>query len=166
MERRHALKLMAAAGALSAVGACARDTGPGTIVDIAAGNPDFSTLVTAMRAAGLVDTLNGPGPFTVFAPTNAAFGALPAGTLDSLLQPENQAQLQSILTYHVVPGAITSDQILGRRVTVETVQGGTLAVNGQVGKIGNVRVNDANVIVPDIIASNGVIHAIDSVLLP
>ena len=166
MERRHALKLMAAAGALSAVGACARDTGPGTIVDIAAGNPDFSTLVTALRAAGLVDTLNGPGPFTVFAPTNAAFAALPAGTLDSLLQPENQAQLQNVLTYHVVPGSITSDQILGRRVTVETVQGGTLTVNGQVGKVGNVRVNNADVIVPDIIASNGVIHAIDSVLLP
>jgi uncharacterized surface protein with fasciclin (FAS1) repeats len=113
-----------------------------------------------------VDTLNGAGPFTVFAPTDAAFAALPAGTVESLLLPENLAQLQNILTYHVVPGAITSDQILGRRVTVETVQGGTLTVNGQVGKVGNVRVNDANVIIPDIIASNGVIHAIDGVLLP
>jgi uncharacterized surface protein with fasciclin (FAS1) repeats len=166
MERRHALKLMAAAGVMSTVGACARQTGPGTIVDIAAGNPDFSTLVTALQRAGLVDTLNGSGPFTVFAPTNAAFAALPEGTLESLLLPENQAQLQNILTYHVVPGTITSDQILGQRVTVETVQGGTLTVNGQVGKVGNVRVNDANVIIPDIVASNGVIHAIDGVLLP
>lgn len=166
MERRHALKLMGATGALAALGACARPTGPGTIVDIASSNPDFSTLTAALQAAGLVDTLNGAGPFTVFAPTDAAFAALPAGTVESLLLPENRAQLQNILTYHVVPGAITSDQILDRRVTVETVQGGTLTVNGQVGKVGNVRVNDANVILPDIIASNGVIHAIDGVLLP
>ena len=166
MERRHALKLMAATGALTAVGACARDTGPGTVVQIAAGNPDFSTLVEALQAAGLTDTLSGEGPFTVFAPTNAAFEALPAGTLDNLLLPENQAQLQEVLTYHVVPGAITSDQLLGQRATVETLQGGTLAVDGRVGKTGNVTVNGENVIIPDIIASNGVIHAIDGVLLP
>lgn len=166
MERRHALKLLAATGLVSAVGACARDTGPGTIVDIAAGNPDFSTLVAAVQAAGLAGTLSGPGPFTVFAPTNAAFAALPAGTVDSLLLPENQAQLQNVLTYHVVPGAVTSDQIIGRRFSAQTVQGGSVTINGQVGKTGNVRVNNANVIIPDIIASNGVIHAIDTVLLP
>lgn len=167
MDRRNTLKLIGGGAALVALGACAQQEQLGDIVDIAAGSPDFSTLVAAVQAAGLVDTLKGPGPFTVFAPTNAAFAALPAGTVDSLLLPENRDQLVSILTYHVVPGRITAGDVLGTRQTVTTVQGGTLDVNGLVGKFGSgVRVNNANVIQPDIFASNGVIHAIDAVLLP
>ena len=167
MKRRFALKAAAAAGLLAAVAACApMDTGD-DIVDIAASNPDFSTLVAAVQAAGLVETLKGPGPFTVFAPTNEAFAALPAGTVESLLLPENNDQLVSILTYHVVPGAVTSDQLIGQTIDVATVQGQTVRVNGMGGKYGAaVRVNDANVTTADIIATNGVIHVIDKVLLP
>ncbi|MEO0632852.1 MAG: fasciclin domain-containing protein [Pseudomonadota bacterium] len=166
MNRRSTLKLIGGGAALLSLGACAAPAGD-DIVDVAAGNPDFSTLVAAVSAAGLVDTLKGPGPFTVFAPTNAAFAALPAGTVDSLLLPENRDQLVSILTYHVVPGQITAGDVLGTRQQVTTVQGGTLDVNGLVGKFGSgVRVNNANVIQPDVFASNGVIHAIDAVLLP
>jgi uncharacterized surface protein with fasciclin (FAS1) repeats len=132
------------------------------IIDIAASNPDFSTLVAAVSAAGLVDTLKSDGPFTVFAPTNAAFAALPAGTVEGLLLPENRDTLISILTYHVVPGAVTSDQLVGQRIDVATVQGDTVHINGTHG----VRVNDATVTTVDIIASNGVIHVIDTVLLP
>jgi len=166
MDRRQILQFAAATGALGALGACARPAGPGDIVDIASGNPNFSTLVAALSAADLVDTLRGPGPFTVFAPTNAAFDALPAGTVETLLLPENQADLRNVLLYHVVPGAVTSDQILGRRFSVDAAQGGTLRIDGMVGKVGNVRVNNANVTTPDIIAENGVIHVIDRVLLP
>ena len=166
MDRRSTLKLIGGGAALVTLAACAQPQDP-DIVDIAAGDPNFSTLVAAVQAAGLVDTLKGPGPFTVFAPTNAAFAALPAGTVDSLLLPENQAQLVDILTYHVVPGQITAGDVLGTRQNVTTVQGGTLDVNGIVGKFGSgVTVNGANVIQPDIFASNGVIHAIDAVLLP
>jgi uncharacterized surface protein with fasciclin (FAS1) repeats len=132
------------------------------IIDIAASNPDFSTLVAAVSAAGLVDTLKSDGPFTVFAPTNAAFAALPAGTVEGLLLRENRDTLISILTYHVVPGAVTSDQLVGQRIDVATVQGDTVHINGTHG----VRVNDATVTTVDIIASNGVIHVIDTVLLP
>ena len=108
-----------------------------------------------------------PGPFTVFAPTNAAFAALPAGTLDTLLLPKNKDTLVSILTYHVVPGQITSGDVLGTRRSVATVNGATVDVNGIVGKFDSaVKVNDANVIQADIFATNGVIHAIDKVLLP
>jgi len=167
MQRRSLLKSMAAIGALGTIAACAPANTTPNIVEIAAGNPDFSTLVAALQAAGLVETLSGPGPFTVFAPTNAAFAALPAGTADTLLLPENRDQLVSILTYHVVPGQITSDQLIGTRQSVTTVQGGTLDVNGIQSKANSgVRVNDANVISADIIASNGVIHVIDGVLLP
>lgn len=167
MNRRFAIKSFAAIGALGVVAACApADTTP-NIVEIAAGDPNFSTLVAAVTAAGLADTLSGPGPFTVFAPTNAAFNALPAGTVDSLLLPENLETLTSILTYHVVPGSITSGQLIGSRQSVTTVQGGTVDVNGIQGKLNSgVRVNDANVTQADIIASNGVIHVIDKVLLP
>ena len=113
------------------------------------------------------EKLSEKGPYTVFAPTNDAFAALPAGTVDSLLLPENRDQLVNILTYHVVPGQITAGDVLGTRQNVTTVQGGTLDVNGIVGKFGSgVTVNGANVIQPDIFASNGVIHAIDQVLLP
>lgn len=162
MNRRFAIKAFAALGLATAVAACQPMTGEPNIVEIAASNDDFSTLVAAVQAAGLVDTLSGPGPFTVFAPTNAAFAALPAGTVDSLLLPENRDQLVAVLTYHVVPGAVTSDQLVGQRLNVTTVQGGTVHVDGTHG----VRVNQATVTTPDIIASNGVIHVIDSVLLP
>ncbi|MFY9246618.1 MAG: fasciclin domain-containing protein [Roseicyclus sp.] len=132
------------------------------IVDIAASAGQFTTLVAAVQAAGLVDTLKSDGPFTVFAPTDAAFAALPAGTVETLLRPENRDQLVSILTYHVVPGAVTADQLVGQRLAVATVQGQNVHVDGRHG----VRVNDSTVIQADIIASNGVIHVIDKVLLP
>lgn len=167
MNRRFILKSFAATAALGAVAACAPANTTPNIVDIAAGDPNFSTLVAALSAAGLVDTLSGPGPFTVFAPTNAAFNALPAGTVDNLLLPENLDTLRSILTYHVVPGSITSSQLVGTRQRVATVQGGTVDINGVQSKLNfGVRVNDANVTTADIIASNGVIHVIDKVLLP
>ncbi|KIC51489.1 fasciclin domain-containing protein [Tateyamaria sp. ANG-S1] len=166
MDRRSTLKLIGGGAALVTLSACAQPQDP-DIVDVASGDPNFSTLVAAVAAADLVDTLKGPGPFTVFAPTNDAFAALPAGTLDSLLLPENKDQLVNILTYHVVPGQITAGDVLGTRQNVTTVQGGTLDVNGIVGKFGSgVTVNGANVIQLDIFASNGVIHAIDQVLLP
>ncbi len=167
MKRRTAMKFAAGFGLALALGACAQPETGDDIVDIAAGNPDFSTLVAAVQAAGLVETLKGPGPFTVFAPTNAAFEALPAGTVDTLLLPENKDQLVSILTYHVVPGQISAGDVLGTRQTVTTVQGGTLDVNGQAGKLGTgVTVNGVDVIAADIFATNGVIHVIDEVLLP
>ena len=159
MKRRHFLAVGAVALTLSA---CTTMTKEPDIVDIAAGNSDFSTLVAAVSAAGLVDTLKGDGPFTVFAPTNAAFAALPAGTVDTLLLPENKDQLVKVLTYHVVPGAVTSDQLAGQRLSVATVQGQNVHVNGTHG----VKVNDATVTSADIVASNGVIHVIDKVLLP
>lgn len=148
--------------ALALTAACAPMDGGDDIVDIAASNDDFSTLVAAVSAAGLVDTLKSEGPFTVFAPTNAAFAALPDGTVESLLLPENKDQLVAILTYHVVPGAVTSDQLIGQRLNVATVQGDTVHVDGTDG----VTVNNATVTTPDIIATNGVIHVIDTVLLP
>ena len=135
----------------------------GTVVDVAASNPDFSTLVVAIKAAGLVDALNGKGPFTVFAPTNAAFAALPAGTVESLLKPENKAKLTAILTYHVLPGKIESSALAGRILTSPaTLQGSTLDIDGTKG----VKINNATVIAADVKASNGVIHVIDKVLLP
>lgn len=162
MNRRFALKSFAAATALAALSACAPMASDPDIVDIAASNDDFSTLVAAVQAADLVDTLKSDGPFTVFAPTNAAFAALPAGTVESLLLPENKDQLVKVLTYHVVPGAVTSDQLVGQRLNVATVQGQTVHVDGTHG----VRVNKSTVTTADIIASNGVIHVIDKVLLP
>jgi uncharacterized surface protein with fasciclin (FAS1) repeats len=132
----------------------------GTIVDVAAGSEDFSTLVAAVEAAGLVETLSGEGPFTVFAPTNEAFDALPEGVLDALLLPENEAVLTSILTYHVVPGEVTSDMISDGDVA--TVEGQTVAISTADG----VTVNGAVVTTADVEASNGVIHVIDAVLIP
>jgi uncharacterized surface protein with fasciclin (FAS1) repeats len=132
------------------------------IVDVAASNSDFSTLVAAVKAAGLVDTLKGDGPFTVFAPTNEAFAKLPAGTVESLLKPENKEKLTAILTYHVVSGKVLAKQV----VTIDSatsVQGSKIAVATTDGKV---KVNNANVVMTDIKASNGVIHVIDSVILP
>lgn len=163
MKRRTFFSLATAAGLSLGIAACApMGGGQPDIVDIAASNDQFSTLVTAVTAADLADTLKGPGPFTVFAPTNAAFDKLPAGTVETLLMPENKAQLVEVLTYHVIPGAVTSDQLAGQRTNVATVQGQTVHVDGRNG----VRVNKARVTQADIIASNGVIHRIDTVLLP
>ncbi|WP_300016733.1 fasciclin domain-containing protein [uncultured Roseobacter sp.] len=167
MNRRSALKATLAAGALAALTACAPAQQGSDIVDIAASNGNFNTLVAAVQAAGLEDTLRSPGPFTVFAPTDAAFAALPAGTVESLLLPENKDQLVSILTYHVLPGAVQSGDVLGSVTNVATVQGQTVRVDGTGGKFAAaVRVNDANVTAADILATNGVIHVIDKVLLP
>lgn len=163
MNRRFAIKSTILAAGLAAAAACApmMDKEP-DIVDIAASNGNFNTLVAAVTAAGLVDTLKGDGPFTVFAPTDAAFAALPEGTVETLLMPENIDQLTAILTYHVVPGAVTSDQLAGQRLSVATVNGEEVHIDGTDG----VTVENATVTTADIIASNGVIHVIDSVLLP
>jgi len=163
MNRRTLMKTVAATGLAALVAGCAPMASQPDIVDIAASNDQFSTLVAAVSAADLADTLKGPGPFTLFAPTNAAFDALPAGTVETLLQPENRDQLVEILTYHVVPGAVTSDQLAGQRLDVETVQGSNVHIDAT-GT--GVRVNNASVTQADIMASNGVIHRIDTVLLP
>ena len=132
------------------------------IVDTAVANGNFKTLAAALGAAGLVNTVSGPGPFTVFAPTDAAFAKLPAGTVENLLKPENKDLLTAVLTYHVVPGKIMAADVV-KLSEAKTVNGKTLKVkvNG-----GNVMINDANVTSTDIAASNGVIHVIDSVVLP
>jgi uncharacterized surface protein with fasciclin (FAS1) repeats len=131
------------------------------IVDTAvAGN--FKTLVAAVKAAGLVDTLKGPGPFTVFAPTDEAFAKLPPGTLESLLKPENKAKLQSILTYHVVAGSVLAKDVV-KLDSAKTVEGQNIAIKTTNGRV---MVNGANVTKTDVMTSNGVIHVIDSVLLP
>lgn len=137
------------------------------IVALASATPDLSTLVSAVQAADLVATLQGEGPFTVFAPTNAAFSALPEGTLDTLLQPANKDQLSGILTYHVVAGKVTSDQLQDGQV-VKTVNGAELTVNVRDGKvtITDAKGGTATVATADVEATNGVVHVIDAVLLP
>jgi uncharacterized surface protein with fasciclin (FAS1) repeats len=134
-----------------------------SVVGIAVGNPDFSTLVAALKAADLVTTLEGAGPFTVFAPTNAAFAKLPAGTLDNLLKPENKAQLTSILTYHVVSGNVMAADVV-KLSEAKTVEGSTVAIKVVDGKV--MLNGAATVTATDIKGSNGVIHVIDSVILP
>ncbi|SEK32890.1 Uncaracterized surface protein containing fasciclin (FAS1) repeats [Roseovarius nanhaiticus] len=131
------------------------------IVDTAVDAGTFTTLVAAAEAAGLVDTLRGDGPLTVFAPTDEAFAALPDGTVDDLLKPENKDKLSAILTYHVVPGAVMSGD-LSDGMTAATVEGSDVTIKTE----GGVMVNEANVTNADIEASNGVIHVIDSVLMP
>ncbi|MFM9938463.1 MAG: fasciclin domain-containing protein [Hyphomicrobiaceae bacterium] len=159
---KHAA-LAAAALALSfaaAIPAKAQD-----IVDVAAGNGSFNTLVAAVKAAGLVDTLKGKGPFTVFAPTDEAFAKLPKGTVDDLLKPANKAKLQSILTYHVVAGKYDAKRITGAKSKtygVKSVQGGLIPIDIRKG----VKAGPATVVKADVAASNGVIHVIDTVLLP
>ena len=132
------------------------------IVDTAVAAGSFNTLVAAVQAAGLVDTLKGEGPFTVFAPTDEAFAKLPGGTVEFLLKPENKDQLIAVLTYHVVSGKVMSADIAGQRVAPDTVQGRPLAINATSG----VMVNQARVVAANIEATNGVIHVIDAVLLP
>ena len=150
---------MLLAGALAL--AVASNAAAADIVDTAiAGH--FNTLVAAVKAAGLADTLKGPGPFTVFAPTDEAFAKLPPGTLESLLKPENKQKLQRILTYHVVAGHVTANDVV-KLGSAETVAGGSLIIKTAGG---GVMVDNAHVIKTDIVASNGVIHVIDTVLLP
>jgi len=133
------------------------------IVDTAASAGDFTTLVAAVQEADLVEVLKSPGPFTVFAPTDEAFAKLPEGTVENLLKPENRETLVAILTYHVVPGTVMSEQVLGEKVSVETVEGSDLHVDGV---SGTVYVNDAKVTSADIVTDNGVIHVIDTVIMP
>jgi uncharacterized surface protein with fasciclin (FAS1) repeats len=139
----------------------ARADAPGTIVEVAVGAGSFKTLVAAVKAAGLVDTLSGPGPFTVFAPTDDAFAKLPPGTVDSLLLPKNKAKLKAILLYHVVAGKVLSSDLKSGSVKTVGGQDLTIDLSGSAPKV-----NDATVIKADIPASNGVIHVIDTVLLP
>ena len=134
---------------------------PGDIVAIASSAGSFKTLVAAVKAAGLVETLQGKGPFTVFAPTDEAFAKLPAGTVDSLLKPEKKEKLVAILTYHVVPGKVMAADV--KTMKAKTVNGQELSI---VVEGGNVMVNNAKVVKTDVAANNGVIHVIDTVLLP
>lgn len=144
------------------------------IIDNAVNSKDHTTLVAAVKAAGLVDTLKGPGPFTVFAPTNAAFAALPAGTVDTLLKPENKAALSGVLTYHVVAGkldaaALTKQITDGKgSATLKTVAGGTLTAKAAGGKVtvSDEKGGTATVTIANVYQSNGVIHVVDKVLLP
>ena len=133
------------------------------IVDTASSNGSFTTLVAAVKAAGLVDTLKGQGPFTVFAPTDEAFKKLPAGTVENLLKPENKAQLTKILTYHVVPGKVMASDISGKKTAAKTVEGSSVAIDAS-GRA--VKVDNATVSTADVSASNGVIHVIDTVIMP
>ncbi len=133
------------------------------IVQVAVANGSFKTLVAAVKAAGLVETLSGKGPFTVFAPTDAAFAKLPKGTVETLLKPENKATLVKLLTYHVVPSAVLAKDIKDGSVLVKTVDGGSVKVT-KTSK--NVIIDNSKVVVADVKASNGVIHVIDTVLLP
>lgn len=135
---------------------------PATVVDIAVGSADHTTLVAAVKAAGLVETLSGAGPFTVFAPTNAAFSALPAGTVDNLLKPENKADLTAVLTYHVVPGALKAADLKDGQ-KLKTVNGAELTVTIKDGKV---MIDGANVTAADLTAGNGVVHVLDAVVLP
>jgi uncharacterized surface protein with fasciclin (FAS1) repeats len=131
------------------------------LIETALAANNFSTLATALGAAGLIETLKGDGPFTVFAPTDAAFAKVPQQTLDDLLQPENQQRLAAILNYHVMAGKVTSHEVIAMN-SATTLQGQTLHISKQDG----VKINEAKVIVTDVEATNGVIHVIDSVLMP
>lgn len=133
------------------------------IVDTAVKAGQFTTLSTALKAAGLVDTLKGAGPFTVFAPTDDAFKKLPNGTVENLLKPENKSQLVKVLTYHVVPGKVMSTSLAGKKTEVKTVEGGILAIDAT---SRGVMVDNAKVVSADVVADNGVIHVIDTVLMP
>jgi uncharacterized surface protein with fasciclin (FAS1) repeats len=156
--RLAAAALVAAPLAVGAGLAHAKD-----IVDTATSAGSFTTLIAAIEAAGLSETLKGPGPFTVFAPTDDAFAKLPAGTVETLLKPENKDKLVQILTYHVVPGKVMSGDVAGKTTEAKTVEGSTLEVDATKG---GVMVDEARVVQADIAADNGVIHVIDSVILP
>ena len=161
MFRRTLLTATAAAGLFAASSAAFADRHQKDIVDTAVDAGSFGTLVAAVQAADLVDTLKGEGPFTVFAPTDEAFAALPEGTVENLLKPENKDQLVAVLTYHVLPGKVMSGDIAGD-MSATTVQGSDVDIT----TTGGVMVDGAKVVSADIEASNGVIHVIDSVILP
>ncbi|MBL8705528.1 MAG: fasciclin domain-containing protein [Rhodospirillales bacterium] len=133
------------------------------IVDTAVSAGQFNTLVAAVKAAGLVDTLKGAGPFTVFAPTDDAFKKLPAGTVESLLKPENKAALVKVLTYHVVPGKVMSASLAGKKTDAKTVEGSMVDIDATGG---SVMVQYAKVVKADIAADNGIIHVVDTVIMP
>ena len=158
-------KFLLTASALGAVAALAfstqADDHKKDIVDIAAGNDDFSTLVAAVKAGGLVETLKGDGPFTVFAPTNEAFAKLPEGTVESLLKPENKDKLVAILTYHVVAGKVMAADVATGEVETVNGQKAALKVTAK-----GVTIDNATITATDIVGSNGVIHVIDTVILP
>ena len=162
MIRRTLMKSIAAAAVTFTITSPHALAAEADIVETAVSAGSFNTLVAAVQAADLVDTLKSDGPFTVFAPTDEAFEKLPEGTVEMLLKPENKGKLVEILTYHVVAGKIMSGDIAGKRAAPETVQGRPIAVNATSG----VMVNDAHVVAADVEASNGVIHVIDKVLLP
>ncbi|MDP2696509.1 fasciclin domain-containing protein [Thalassospira sp.] len=156
-KKLFAATLVAGATVLASLPAKAAD-----IVDTAVAAGSFNTLVAAVQAAGLVDTLKGEGPFTVFAPTDEAFAKLPAGTVEGLLKPENRDKLVAILTYHVVPGKVMAADIAGKEMAVASVQGDIIDVNATNG----VMVDNATVVTADVEADNGVIHVIDTVIMP
>lgn len=137
------------------------DTSDKTVVEIAAGNDDFSTLVAAVKAAGLAETLSGDGPFTVFAPTNEAFAKLPEGTVETLLKPENKEKLAAVLTYHVVAAKVMAADVKAGKVATVNGAEATIAV-----KDGAVMIDGAKVVTTDIVGKNGVIHVIDTVIMP
>jgi uncharacterized surface protein with fasciclin (FAS1) repeats len=164
INRRRMIQLSGATlGAAALTGCVSATTSTPDIVDTAVAAGSFTTLVAAVQAAGLVETLKGPGPFTVFAPTDDAFAALPAGTVESLLLPENKDKLISILTYHVAPNNYPASSLIGTNGRIPTVNGKPLHINGQGG---GVTVEGVSVDTPDVFASNGTIHVIGSVLLP
>ena len=166
----YKLTAMVAAVAVLALGALpasayessAKKQAPADIVDTAIAAGSFNTLVAAVQAAGLVDTLKGEGPFTVFAPTDEAFAALPEGTVESLLKAENRDQLVAVLTYHVVPGKVTAAEVVNLSEAA-TVNGANVTISSDYGKV---KVDSATVVQADIMTSNGVIHVIDQVILP
>jgi len=166
IARAALLSMLAVVGAqplLAKVEGAKETAKPANIVETAVAAGQFKTLAAALEAAGLIDALTGEGPFTVFAPTDEAFAKLPAGTVESLLKPENKEKLKSILLYHVVPGNVTAKQVTKLNgQTVKTLQGGSIKVSTMHG----VKVDNASVTKTDIQASNGVIHVIDTVLLP
>ena len=158
------IKNILAAGVIVAgtiVSAVAANTS--NLVQTAVDAGQFKTLVAAVQAAGLGDALSGPGPFTVFAPTDEAFAKLPEGTVEDLIKPENREKLVAILTYHVIPGKVMAGDVAGKKLSVETVQGDDLAVDAM---SGGVMINGATVTAADIEASSGVIHVINEVVLP
>jgi uncharacterized surface protein with fasciclin (FAS1) repeats len=154
--------IAAVAATTISMSAFAGGHGPKDIVDTAVAAGSFNTLVAAVKAAGLVDALKGDGPLTVFAPTDEAFAALPAGTVESLLKPENKDKLVNILTYHVLAGKVMSGDIAGKSLEVKMMNGSTAKVDATSG----VKIDAANVVAADIEAKNGVIHVIDAVILP
>ena len=159
---KSGMLVMGLAGVLAFGLATARAADSKDIVDTAVSAGSFKTLAKALDAAGLVQTLKGPGPFTVFAPTDEAFAKLPAGTLEQLLKPEQKTQLQRILSYHVVSGKVLAADVVKLR-TAKTASGDSLSITARDGKV---QVDQANVVKADIAASNGVIHVIDAVILP